>query len=56
MVYSKTLTASSCQRCLQKWGFCHTKEDAYRSVNKIVYNQARNTLTEEIRLAKRSYS
>ncbi len=30
----------------------HTKEDAYRSCNKILYNQARNRLTKEIRVAK----
>ncbi|XDV47522.1 hypothetical protein PO909_017127 [Leuciscus waleckii] len=35
---------------------CHAKEDAYRSGDKILYNQARNRLTKEIRVAKRSYS
>ena len=34
----------------------HAKEDAYRSGDKILYNQARNKLTKEIRVAKRSYS
>ncbi|CAM4735488.1 unnamed protein product [Leuciscus chuanchicus] len=34
----------------------HAKEDAYRSGDKILYNQARNRLTKEIRVAKRSYS
>ncbi|KAI7814255.1 hypothetical protein IRJ41_010952 [Triplophysa rosa] len=32
------------------------KEDAYRSGDKVLYNQAKNTLTKEIRAAKRSYS
>ncbi len=32
------------------------KEDAYRSVVKILYNQARNRLTKEIRVAKKNYS
>ncbi len=32
------------------------KEDAYRSGDKILYNQARNILTEEIRVAKNNYS
>ena len=32
------------------------KEEAYRSGDRILYNQARNTLTKEIRVAKRSYS
>ncbi|XP_051513104.1 1-phosphatidylinositol 4,5-bisphosphate phosphodiesterase gamma-2 isoform X4 [Myxocyprinus asiaticus] len=35
---------------------CHAKEDAYRSGDKILYNQAKNTLTKEIKVAKRSYS
>ncbi len=33
-----------------------TKEDAYRSGDKILYNQARNRLTKEIRVAKNNYS
>ncbi len=32
------------------------KEDAYRSVDKILYNQVRNRLTKEIRVAKNNYS
>ncbi len=32
------------------------KEDAYISGDKILYNQARNILTEEIRVAKNNYS
>ncbi len=32
------------------------KEDAYRSGDKIFYNQARNILTKEIRVAKNNYS
>ncbi len=32
------------------------KADAYRSGDKILYNQARNRLTKEIRLAKNNYS
>ncbi len=32
------------------------KEEAYRSGDRILYNQARNTLTKEIRVAKRSYT
>ncbi len=32
------------------------KEDAYRSGYKILYNQARNRLTKEIRVAKKNYS
>ncbi len=32
------------------------KEDAYRSGDKILYNQARNRLTKEIRVAKNNYS
>ncbi len=31
------------------------KEDVYRSGDKILYNQARNRLTEEIRVAKNNY-
>ncbi len=31
------------------------KEDAYRSGDKILYNQARNRLTKEIRVAKKNY-
>ncbi len=34
----------------------HAKEDAYRGGDKVLYNQARNTLNKEIRVAKRSYS
>ena len=32
------------------------KEDAYRSGDRILYNQARNTLTKEIEVAKKSYA
>ncbi|KAI7790342.1 hypothetical protein IRJ41_020313, partial [Triplophysa rosa] len=32
------------------------KEDAYRKGDKVLYKQARNTLTKEIRVAKRNYS
>ncbi len=32
------------------------QEDAYRSGDKILYNQARNRLTKEIRVAKNNYS
>ncbi len=32
------------------------KEDAYRSGDKILYNQARNRLTKEISVAKKNYS
>ncbi len=32
------------------------KEDAYRSGDKILYNQTRNRLTKEIRVAKNNYS
>ncbi|CAM4610534.1 unnamed protein product [Leuciscus chuanchicus] len=32
------------------------KEDAYRSRDRILYNQARNTLTKEIEVAKKSYA
>ncbi|KAL0185564.1 hypothetical protein M9458_017234, partial [Cirrhinus mrigala] len=35
---------------------CHAKEDAYRCWDKILYNQARNRLTKEIRVAKKNYS
>ncbi|XP_058025172.1 uncharacterized protein LOC131191248 [Ahaetulla prasina] len=34
----------------------HSKEEAYRKGDKMLYNQARNALTREIRAAKRSYS
>ncbi len=33
-----------------------SSEDAYRSVDRILYNQARNTLNKEIRVAKRNCS
>ncbi|XP_058026110.1 uncharacterized protein LOC131191710 [Ahaetulla prasina] len=33
-----------------------SKEEAYRKGDKMLYNQARNVLTREIRAAKRSYS
>ncbi|KAK3534853.1 hypothetical protein QTP86_028549, partial [Hemibagrus guttatus] len=32
------------------------KEDAYRNGDRVLYNQARNTLNKEIRVAKRSYA
>ncbi|KAL0175519.1 hypothetical protein M9458_027849, partial [Cirrhinus mrigala] len=32
------------------------KEDAYRKGDRVLYNQARNTLTKEIRVAKRTYA
>uniref|UniRef100_A0A8C1D980 Reverse transcriptase domain-containing protein n=1 Tax=Cyprinus carpio carpio TaxID=630221 RepID=A0A8C1D980_CYPCA len=32
------------------------KEDAYRNGDRVLYNQARNTLNKEIRAAKRTYS
>ncbi|KAI2645814.1 Ribonuclease inhibitor [Labeo rohita] len=32
------------------------KEDAYRKGDRVLYNQARNTLNEEIRVAKRTYA
>ncbi|KAK3506587.1 hypothetical protein QTP70_010160, partial [Hemibagrus guttatus] len=32
------------------------KEDAFRNGDKVLYNQARNTLNKEIRVAKRSYA
>ncbi len=35
---------------------CQAKEEAYRSGDRILYNQARNTLTQEIRVAKKSYT
>ncbi|KAK3507224.1 hypothetical protein QTP70_011003 [Hemibagrus guttatus] len=35
---------------------CRAKQDAFRSGDKILYNQARNTLNKEIRVAKRKYS
>ncbi len=35
---------------------CQAKEDAYRSGDKILYNQARNRLTKEISVAKKNYS
>ena len=38
-----------------KW-LRQAKEEAFRSGDRILYNQARNTLTKEIRGAKRSYS
>ncbi|KAI5616426.1 hypothetical protein C0J50_24006, partial [Silurus asotus] len=34
----------------------HAKEDAYRGEDKALYKQARNQLTKEIRIVKRSYS
>ncbi|KAL0177274.1 hypothetical protein M9458_026168, partial [Cirrhinus mrigala] len=34
----------------------HAKEDAYRCGDKILYNQARDRLTKEIRVAKKNYS
>ncbi|XP_058023538.1 uncharacterized protein LOC131190292 [Ahaetulla prasina] len=34
----------------------HSKEEAYKKGDKMLYNQARNALTREIRAAKRSYS
>ncbi|XP_058043105.1 uncharacterized protein LOC131200422 [Ahaetulla prasina] len=34
----------------------HSKEEAYRKGDKMLYNKARNALTREIRAAKRSYS
>lgn len=42
MVLSETQTASP--------------EDAYSNGNKVLYNQAKTTLTKEIRVSKRSYS
>ncbi len=33
---------------------CQAKEDAYRSGDKILYNQSRNRLTKEIRVAKKT--
>ncbi|KAK3549510.1 hypothetical protein QTP86_002481 [Hemibagrus guttatus] len=35
---------------------CRARQDAFRSGDKVLYNQARNTLNKEIRLAKRKYS
>jgi len=35
---------------------CHAKEDAYRTGDKILFNHARNRLTNDIRGAKRSHS
>ncbi|XP_051578586.1 phosphatidate phosphatase LPIN2-like isoform X4 [Myxocyprinus asiaticus] len=35
---------------------CQAKEDAYRGGDTILYNQARNTLNKEIRVANRRYS
>ncbi|KAL0187212.1 hypothetical protein M9458_018882, partial [Cirrhinus mrigala] len=32
------------------------KEDAYKNGNRVLYNQARNTLNKEIRVAKKSYA
>ncbi len=32
---------------------CQTKEDAYRNGDRVLYNQARNTLNKEIRVAKK---
>ncbi len=32
------------------------KEDAYRNGDRVLYNQARNTLNKEIRVAKRTYA
>lgn len=34
----------------------HTNEDAYRSGDKILHNHARNRLSKDIKVAKRSYS
>ena len=34
----------------------HSKEEAYRKGDRMLYNQARNVLTREIRAAKRNYS
>ncbi len=35
---------------------CQAKEDAYRKGEWVLYNQARNTLNKEIRVAKRNYT
>ncbi|KAK3513874.1 hypothetical protein QTP70_032885, partial [Hemibagrus guttatus] len=36
--------------------FILAKEDAFRNGDRVLYNQARNTLNKEIRVAKRSYA
>lgn len=36
------------------WKLCQTMEEAYRSGDLTVFKQARNKLTKEIMLAKRS--
>lgn len=35
------------------WQLCQAKEEAYRSGDTILYSQARNTLTEEMKIARR---
>ncbi|KAL0161696.1 hypothetical protein M9458_045421, partial [Cirrhinus mrigala] len=35
---------------------CQAKEDAYRNGDRVLYNQARNTLNKEIRAAKKNYA
>ncbi|KAL0147668.1 hypothetical protein M9458_057025 [Cirrhinus mrigala] len=35
---------------------CQAKEDAYRNGDRVLYNQARNTLNKEIRAAKKNYT
>ncbi|KAL0152967.1 hypothetical protein M9458_051720 [Cirrhinus mrigala] len=35
---------------------CQAKEDAYRKGDRVLYNQARNTLNKEIRAAKKNYA
>ncbi len=37
-------------------GLRQAKEDAYRNGDRVLYNQARNTLNKEIRVAKRTYA
>lgn len=42
--------------CVRLKQFHQAAEDAYRSGYRFVYKQARNMLTKEVRLAKKSYS
>ncbi|KAI2650995.1 putative RNA-directed DNA polymerase from transposon BS [Labeo rohita] len=40
----------------QRLHLCQAKEDAYRKEDRVLYNQTRNTLNKEIRVAKRTYA
>ncbi len=62
-IFSSHYSSLECHRILQK-SFWHSelkplrqaKEDAYRSGEKALYNQAKYTLNREIRVAKKNYT